>query len=137
MVYSTFATFHQTPENHPRAHGFYAVKLLNYFPVKGGILETYGPKAIMSGEALDFKKCSLPFGSYCQVHEEQLPWNSLIGRTLGAISLGPGGNTQGGHRFFALNTGHVISRRGWDVIPMPTSVFTHYVHRLFWQRHWR
>ncbi len=62
---------------------FYAVKLLNYFPVKGGVSEIYGPKAIMSGEVLDFKKKSLPFGSYCQVHEEKLPCNSLVNRTLG------------------------------------------------------
>jgi hypothetical protein len=33
---------------------FYVVKLLNYFPVKGGIMATYGPKAIMSGKVLDF-----------------------------------------------------------------------------------
>jgi hypothetical protein len=101
---------------------FYAVKLLNYFPVKGGVSEIYGPKAIMSGEVLDFKKFSLPFGSYCQVHEEKLPRNSLVGRTLGAISLGPSGNAQGGHRFFTLNTSRVITRRSWDAIPMPESV---------------
>jgi hypothetical protein len=94
---------------------FYAVKLLNYFPVKGGVSEVYGPKAIMSGEVLDFKKFSLPFGSYCQVHKEKLPCNSLVNRTLGAISLGPSGNAQGGHRFFSLNTSHLM-------IPMHTSV---------------
>jgi hypothetical protein len=33
---------------------FYAVKLLNYFPVKRGVSEIYGPKAIMSGKVLDF-----------------------------------------------------------------------------------
>ncbi len=37
---------------------FYAVKLLNYFPVKGGVSEIYGPNTIMSGEVLDFKKIS-------------------------------------------------------------------------------
>ena len=68
---------------------FYLVKLLNYFPVKGGVSEIYGPKAIMSGKVLDLKKKSLPFGSYCQVHEEKLPRNSLVKRTLGA---GPSGN---------------------------------------------
>ncbi len=86
------------------------MKLINYFPVKGGVSEIYGPKAIMSGEVLDLKK-SLPFGSYCQVHEEEMPRNSLVSRTLGVISLGPSGNTQGGHRFFTLNTGRVITRR--------------------------
>jgi hypothetical protein len=51
---------------------FYAVKLLNYFLAKGGVSEIYGPKTIMSGEIIDFKKFSLPFGTYCQVHEEKL-----------------------------------------------------------------
>jgi hypothetical protein len=81
---------------------FYAVKLLNYFPAKGGVSEIYGPKTIMSGEIIDFKKFSLHFGTYCQVHEEKLPQNSLAERTLGAISLGPSGNAQGGHNFLPL-----------------------------------
>jgi hypothetical protein len=88
---------------------FYAVKLLNYFPAKGGVSEIYGPKTITSGDIIDFKKFSLPFGSYCQVHEEKLPVNSLVNRTLGAISLGPSGNAQGGHTFFTLNTSRVIT----------------------------
>ncbi len=81
---------------------FYAVKLLNYFPAKGGVSEIYGPKTIMSGKIIDFKKFSLPFGTYCQVHEEKLPQNSLADRTLGAISWGPSGNAQGGHNFLPL-----------------------------------
>jgi hypothetical protein len=81
---------------------FYAVKLLNYFPVKGNVSEIYGPKAIMSGKVLDFEIFSLPFGSYCQVHEEKLLCNSLVNRTLGAISLGPSGNAQGGIKFLPL-----------------------------------
>jgi hypothetical protein len=39
---------------------FYAVKLLNYFPVKGGVSEIYGPKTIMSGRVLDLKKILFP-----------------------------------------------------------------------------
>jgi hypothetical protein len=101
---------------------FCAVKLLNYFPAKGGVSEIYGPKTIMSGNIIDFKKFSLPFGSYCQVHEEKLPHNILVNRTFGAISLGPSRNAQGGHNFFTLNTSRVITRWSWDVIPMPKSV---------------
>ncbi len=81
---------------------FYAVKLLNYFPAKGGVSEIYSPKTIMSGNIIDFKKKNFPFGSYCQVHEENLPHNSLANRTLGAISLGPSGNAQDGHNFLPL-----------------------------------
>ncbi len=79
---------------------FYAVKLLNYFPEKGDVSEIYGPKTIMSGKIIDFKKFSLPFDTHCQVHEEKLPQNSLADRTLGAISLGSSRNAQGGHKFF-------------------------------------
>jgi hypothetical protein len=47
------------------------VKLLNFFPTKGGASETLSPKAIMSSETLDFKKhLSLQVGQYCKVHEE-------------------------------------------------------------------
>jgi hypothetical protein len=101
---------------------FYVVKLLNYFPAKGGVSEIYGPKTIMSGKIINFKKFSLPFGTYCQVHEEKLPRNSLADRTLEAVSLGPSGNAKGRHKFFTLNTSRVITCWSWDVIPMPKSV---------------
>jgi hypothetical protein len=48
-----------------------AVKMLNFFPMKGGISDTLSPKTIMSGETLNYKKhLSLQVGQYCQVHEE-------------------------------------------------------------------
>ena len=91
------------------------VKMLNYFPLKGGVSTNISPKTIISGETLDYKKYfSLPFGQYCQVHEEETPRNSQIVRTKGAISLVPSG-----HKFMALNTGGKINRRSWDVIPIP------------------
>jgi hypothetical protein len=96
------------------------VKLLNFFPTKGGVSDTLSPKTIMSGETLYFKKhLSLQIGQYCQVHEEYTPRNSQVARTKGAISLGPSVNLQGGFKFIALNSGKKIVRRSWDVIPMP------------------
>jgi hypothetical protein len=69
------------------------VRLLNFFPTKGGVSETLSPKTIMSGESLDYKKhLSLQIGQYCQVHEDKNPRNSQLARTKGAISLGPSGN---------------------------------------------
>ena len=56
---------------------FFVVKMLNHFPVKGGISSQCSPKTIMSGLTLNYKQCSLPFGSYCQVHEEVGLCNSL------------------------------------------------------------
>jgi hypothetical protein len=104
---------------------FFVVKLLNYFPAKSGVSTQFSPKTIMSGQQLNYKQCSLPFGTYCQVHEEEGPRNSLIARTAGAISLGPSSNRQGGHLFMSLNTGRIISRRSWNVIPMPQTVIDH------------
>jgi len=102
---------------------FHAVKLLNFFPTKGGISDTLSPKTIMLGETLDYKKhLSLPIGQYCQVHKEDNPHNSQRPRTKGAILLGPSGNLQGGYKFMALNTRQKIIRWSWDIIPMPDTV---------------
>jgi hypothetical protein len=85
------------------------VKLLNFFPTKGGVSDTLSPKSIISGETLDFKKhLSLQIDQYCQVHEEDTPRNSQVARTKGVISLGPSGNLQGGFKFMALNSGKKI-----------------------------
>jgi hypothetical protein len=77
---------------------FYAVKLLNYFPVKGGISETYGPKAIMSGEALNFKKISLPFGSVRSTRNTSLVTASPA-RLWGLYLLVPAGTHRAGNNF--------------------------------------
>ena len=82
----------------------FSTKLLNYFPTKGGISTTLSPKAIMSGEQINYKDYKLPFGSYCQVHEDTEPRNSLAACTQGAISLGPSGNMQHAQRF--INRSH-------------------------------
>jgi hypothetical protein len=101
------------------------VKLLNFFPTKGGLSETLSLKTIMSGETLNYKKhLSLQIGQYCQVHEEDNPCNSQLARTKRAIYLGPSGNLQGGFKFMALNTGKKSVRHNWDVIPMPDVVIT-------------
>jgi hypothetical protein len=104
---------------------FFVVKLLNYFPAKGGVSDHYSPKAIMSGEVISYKQYSMPFGTYCQVPEQDMPRNSLAARTQGAISLGPSNNVQGGQKFYTLDTGKVVTWYSWTVIPMPTAVIKH------------
>jgi hypothetical protein len=90
---------------------FFVTKLLNLFPVKGGILDQYSPKAIMSGEIINYRQYCLPFGLYCQVHEEDLPRNSMVPRMQGAIFLGPSTNCQGAQKFYTLTTSKVIVGR--------------------------
>ena len=87
------------------------VKLLNFFPTKGGVSDSLSPKTIMSGETLNYKKqLILQVGQYCQVHEDKTPRNSQVARTKGTISLGPSGNLQGGFKFMALDSGKQIGR---------------------------
>ncbi len=88
---------------------FFVVKLLNYFPAKGGVSTQYSPTTIMSGQTINYKQCSLPFGTYCQVHEEDRLCNSPVTRTSGAISVRPSSNRQGGHLFISLNTVRILS----------------------------
>ena len=107
----------------------YLTKLLNFFPVKNGLSsDTLSPKAIMSGEQIDYKHYNLPFGSYCQVHEDTNPRNSMAVRTLGAISLGSSGNMQFAQRFLSLKTGEVIIRYSWMELPMPDEVIDRINH---------
>ncbi len=62
----------------------------------------------MTGEAVHYKFCSIPFGQYCQILEEGHLRNGLGAWTQGAIALGPSGNVQGGHNFYTLNTASIV-----------------------------
>ena len=79
----------------------HAVRMLNFFPQKAGVSDTLSPQMIISGERLDWKRhLALPFGSYCQVHEQDEHGRSDINneRTLGAICLVPSDNQNSGYR---------------------------------------
>ena len=92
------------------------------FPAKGGISNVI-PRTLMTGIKLDYSKhCHLPFGSYVQVHDEPSPTNSPSARTVGAITLGPTGNLQGGYKFLNLRMGGKIKRRNWTHLTMPSEV---------------
>ena len=100
----------------------FSTKLLNFFPTKGGVSLTLSPKAIMSGEQINYKDYKLPFSSYCQVHEDTEPHTILASHTQSAISLVLSGTSQNTQHFFSLKTGKVITRYAWDVLPMPNGV---------------
>ena len=50
-------------------------------------------------------------------------------RTIGAISMCPTGNEQGGNYFMSLNTGRLLNRNNTTPLTMPTEVIDH-VHRI-------
>lgn len=63
-----------------------AVFWLNAFPPSDGVSQEYGPRAIITGNDLDWQRhCQVEFGAYVQVHEEHD--NSLAPRTTGALAL--------------------------------------------------
>jgi hypothetical protein len=79
---------------------------LNSFPVKNGLSRIFSPREILVCHRLNAKlHCCVPFGAYCEVHDEPSPSNSMQRRTHGAIHLGPSGNLQGNYHFFCLDTG--------------------------------
>ena len=72
---------------------YFCIFWLNAFPPKSGVSTLHGPRKIVTGQQLDFKKhCMLPFGAYVQTHEEPTPSNTQEARTIGAIAMGPTGN---------------------------------------------
>ena len=63
------------------------------------------------------KHCGIPFGTYCQAHDESIPKNSQLPRTIDTVYLRPIYNMQGGHQLLNLQTKRIISRR--TVTPLP------------------
>jgi hypothetical protein len=96
---------------------------MNAFPVKSGISQTFSPRELMVRWRLDYKKlCRVEPGSYCEVHDEPVPTNTMTAQTHECIALGPTGNLQGSGKFYCLNTGRVLKRRSFTPMPMPASV---------------
>eukprot|EP00957_Ditylum_brightwellii_P136990 10446074-Ditylum_brightwellii.AAC.1 len=72
----------------------------------------------MTGKELTYDKHAvIEFGQYVQTHKEHN--NSMGPRTLGAVCLGPTGNSQGSCWFMDINSGAKITRRVWTELPMP------------------
>jgi hypothetical protein len=87
------------------------------------VSETLSPREIVYQHKLDFAKhCKSPFGTYCEVHDELTPTNTMVTRSIPAIVLGPTGNLQGTYRFFSLATGKKVKRRAFTPYHMPDSV---------------
>jgi hypothetical protein len=101
----------------------HVVMWLNNFPVENGISHRFSPRELILRHKLDYNHhCRAPFGAYCEVHEDNMPTNSMKSRGIPAICLGPTGNIQGTYNFLSLATGLVLKRRRFDELPAPDSV---------------
>jgi hypothetical protein len=97
---------------------YFVVLWLNAFPVKTRISSCFLPRELLVRWKLDYKKhCSVLPGSYCKVHDELSPSNTMVPCTHEAIALGPNGNLQGSVKFYCLKTGRVL--KCWEFTPLP------------------
>ena len=72
---------------------YFGVFWLNAFPTKSGVSRQFSPRELVPRLKADYAKhCRVLFGSYCEVHDEPSPSNSMKPRTHPAIALGPSGN---------------------------------------------
>jgi hypothetical protein len=102
---------------------YFCVLWLNAFPVKSGISSSHSPRELMVHWKLDYKRhCRVQPGTYCEVHDEPIPLNTMAPRTHAAIALGPTGNMQGCVKFYCLTTGRVLKRRSFTPLAMPDSI---------------
>ena len=102
-----------------------AVFWLNALPARDGVSSIHSPRYLLTGRELEYPlHVRLEFGEYVQTHERH--GNRMTDRTVGAICLGPNGNSQGGHYFMCLTTGARITRDRWTDLPMPREV----IHRV-------
>ena len=93
------------------------------FPRRDGAADTLSPHSLLRGRHVDFAvHCRIPFGVYCEVHEEPSPSNISESRTTGAIALGPNGNLQGGYFFLLLKTGKKLNPRNRTELPVTPKV---------------
>ena len=102
---------------------YHVVLWLNAFLEKSGVSDTLSPCEIVYRHKLDCAKhYKLPFGRYCEVHEEPTPTKTMVTCSTPAIVLGPTGNLQETYKFFSLATGKKVKRRAITPYPMPDSV---------------
>ena len=82
---------------------------LNRFPAKDGVSTTLTPRAMITGQFIEFSKhCLLTFGEYIQTHEDGD--NYTDSWTFKARVLRPTGKTQGGQYFLNIHTGRITTR---------------------------
>jgi hypothetical protein len=95
---------------------FYCVSRVN--------MTSIAPREAFLGVKLDYKRdCRTKFGDYIEA-SDPYPNNSLKARTQACITLLPSG-TQGTVKCLSLDTGKVVSRDQFRVLPTPDLIIKH------------
>jgi hypothetical protein len=93
---------------------------LNSLPWESGVSQDMSPLSIVTGlPPPDYHDMRLEFGSYVQVHLNNVPSNTMKSRTVGAIALTPTGGRRGEYNFMSLATGANVTSSSWTLLPIP------------------
>ena len=97
---------------------YYCVSRINMLPSHQHF-DLTSPKENFTGKKVDFKRdLRLSFGDYVHVHEDRAITNTSKARTEEAIFLFPLSNYAGSGQFLKLETGKVVSRRHYTLLPV-------------------
>ncbi|KAL7534452.1 hypothetical protein ACHAXR_007085 [Thalassiosira sp. AJA248-18] len=94
----------------------------NGIHTKQGVSQELSPREIILRWQLSTKHMKAHFGAYCEVFEDDDITNNQQDRACWGICLGPTGNMQGTYKFFDIDTGFIVKRRTFKVLPTPNRV---------------
>ena len=95
------------------------LKFKNSLPTTTGISDTISPSTLVLGKpTLDYNEMRIEFGSYAQVFEERRVTNTTATRSIGAIALASYPDSIGQYPFMNINTGRLLYRRKFTVLPV-------------------
>ena len=101
---------------------FYANGRINSVPSLSST-DVSTPREIFWGTKLDFHKhLVLGFGDYAEVFNSSGADSSLNSRTVPCIALYPSGNAQGSWKFYSIETGQLVTRDQYEVIPTNANI---------------
>ena len=94
------------------------VTRVNFFPNKQSI-PNYSPRAMLKKSKINYNQhCAIPFGTYVRAPHEANPYNTMAPRALDCIYMHPLYTAHGGHEFYHIPTGKLITQHG-KVTPIP------------------
>ena len=86
-------------------------------------LQQYQPRELTTEIKLTIQLHAwVPFGAYCEIHDETSHTNSMTAETGPVISLGICSNFQGSVYFYCVNNGKVVKQWYFTEVPVPDSV---------------
>ena len=95
---------------------------LNTFPNMSE-KQWFSPREIITGLTIDYKRdCKAVVGAYVEASTDAEITNDNAERRQSCIYLGPTGNCQVSRKCFVIETGAVVVRRIFDVLPYPDAI---------------